>query len=85
MALNTQRKQAQITFSPTLYQLGEALARTRGLSFSEFLRHLLVKEIEDKDPEIMRMQVVADKSLKEYQEGKGTTLKTPEDIEKYLK
>lgn len=78
------RKQAQFTFSPYLYHLAESLARSRGLSLAEYVRYLIVREIDKKDIELVRMQVAADEALKEYQEGKGITLATSEDIDRYL-
>lgn len=79
-----QRKQAQFTFSPHLYNLAESLARSRGLSLAEYVRYLIVREVDKGDIETIRLQEAADEALKEYQEGKGITLSSEEDIDNML-
>lgn len=82
MSTVTQRKQAQFTFSPALYSLAGSLARSRGLSLAEYVRYLIVREVDKVDVETIRLQEAGNQALKEYYEGKGITLSSEEDIDK---
>ena len=85
MNTTAQRKQAQFKFSPHLYNFAESLARSRGLSLAEYVRYLIVREVDKKDVELVRMQSAADEALKEYREGKGVvTMSSEKDIDTYL-
>ena len=77
-APRTQRLQKLVTVSPRLYQLGKQRADGLGLTFPEYLRHLLVTAIENETQNIPMVDQATEKrigqSLKEYKAGKYTSI-----------
>lgn len=82
--MNIKTINKQITFSPKLYELGQTVAHELGLSFSEYVRHLLVKDVEKQNSEYMRMKQVVDEARKDFKDGKTMPVKSVADIEKLL-
>lgn len=91
--MSTQANQKQsvqkiITFSPTLYQYGLKMANRKGVSFQDYMRHLLLKDIDEKDEPLYMVDEETEKgigqSLKDYEEGHYVTAHTREDLDRIL-
>lgn len=88
--MQTQSKSIQklITFSPELYSLVMSKSKRIGVSFAEYIRVLLVNDIKE---EVEAIEMVDEKtekaigqSLKDFKEGRYTTIKTEKDLKKFL-
>ena len=84
----TNRVQKLVTFSPQLYYNAEIKAKHLGVPFAEYLRHLIIKDVEE---DITNLPMVDEEtnrrigeSLKDYEEGRYVELKTDKDIEDYF-
>lgn len=70
----TVRVQKLITFSPQLYQVVMAKAKQVGLSFGEYIRHLVVIDVKEDMENLPMMDKATDKligeSLEALREGK---------------
>ena len=47
MTATTNRVQKLVTFSPRLYFNAEVKAKQLGIPFAEYLRHLIIKDVEE--------------------------------------
>lgn len=83
--MQTTRIQKLITFSPDLYQMALIKAKSLGLSFADYLRHILVKEIEEEKYDFVRLKMLAKEGLAEYKAGKTKSISTPRELKAYLK
>ena len=83
--MQTSRVQKLVTFSPELYQLTLTRAKSVGLSFADYLRHILVKEIEEEKYDLVRLDKLAKQGLSEYRAGKTKSISTPSELKAYLK
>lgn len=88
--MQTQSKSIQklITFSPELYSLVVTKAKRIGVSFPEYIRVLLVNDIKEEVEAIEMVDEETEKaigqSLKDFKEGRYTTLRSKKDIENYF-
>jgi len=76
MTIATNRVQKLVTFSPRLYYNAEAKAKRLGVPFAEYLRYLIIKDVEE---DIANLPMVDEEtnrrigeSLKAYEEGRYT-------------
>ena len=76
MTTVTNRVQKLVTFSPQLYYNAEARAKQLGIPFAEYLRHLIIKDVEEDIVDIPMVDAETDRrigeSLKAYEEGRYT-------------
>ena len=78
------RVQKLVTFSPQLYYNAEAKAKQLGVPFAEYLRHLIIKDVEEDIADLPMVDAETDRrigeSLKAYEEGRYTEV-DPNDEE----
>ncbi len=82
----------QITFPSKLMDMVDSRAKMFGYSFPEYVRYVLTKDIDREDFYLGTTEYIDDKELvdtikegiKEYEEGKCTTLSSPEEIDAYF-
>lgn len=88
MLTATNRVQKLVTFSPQLYSNAETKAKQLGIPFAEYLRHLIIKDVEKDIADLPMVDAETNKrigeSLEAYKRGEYTTIKTKEDLEKYF-
>lgn len=88
MQTSSQRVQKMVTLSPVLYKLAEKKAKSLGIHFPEYIRHLLINDVEEDLEPIETVDAETDKrigeSLKAYKEGRYTTVHTEEELDKFL-
>ena len=82
------RVQKLVTFSPQLYYNAETKAKYLGVPFAEYLRHLIIKDVEEDIVDIPMVDDETNKrigeSLEAYKRGEYTELKTEKDIEDFV-
>ena len=88
MITATNRVQKLVTFSPQLYYNAEVKAKQLGIPFAEYLRHLIIKDVEEDITDLPMVDAETDRrigeSLEAYKRGEYTELKTKKDIENYF-
>ena len=76
MTIATNRVQKLVTFSPQLYYNAETKAKHLGVPFAEYLRHLIIKDVEEDVADLPMVDEETDRrigeSLKAYEEGRYT-------------
>lgn len=91
MAPQTQSQSVQkiITFSTTLYYNAVQTANKKGITFQDYIRHLLVKDIEEKKEPLYVVDAKTEKeigqALDDVAHNRGTLVRTDEELEKHLK
>ncbi len=79
----------QITFTSTLLQTAQARASQLGVSFTEYIRGLVVEDTKQLVDDVPMVDPETEKqigrSFKDYEKGNYTTLKSEKDIEKCFK
>lgn len=90
MSVQSQNIQKMVTFSPVLYQMGKHKAQQLGLTFTDYIRYLIVDDVK---PSVDRtdMPLMDDEternvriSLEQYKQGDYTTMKTKKDIDDFI-
>lgn len=87
MSAATTRVQKLVTFSPQLYANAQSRASQLGVPFAEYLRHLIMKDVEDEAPVEMvdaETEKQIGESLAAYERGEYYTLTTKEDIKNFV-
>ena len=84
----TNTKTKQITFSVGLLELAEKKAEKFGITFPEFVRHVIINNVADDLPvEYLDEKTSKEvgEALEEYKQGKGTKLKSKKEIREHFK
>jgi len=90
MTTATNRVQKLVTFSPQLYYNAEARAKQLGVPFAEYLRHLIIKDVEEDIVDLPMVDEETDKrigqSLKDFEEGRYIEIdpSNNEELEKFV-
>ncbi len=88
MQTTQNRVQKLVTFSPKLYNSAVARANSLGIPFAEYVRHTLIKDVEESTKNLPMVDAESEKrigqSLKDIKEDRYTILKSDEDIEKHF-
>lgn len=78
--------QLKVSLSQQLNELLQSKAARFGLPVTQFVKHLIIKEVEDEQYPIFEMSERTEKktrkALKEYQEGKAVIV---EDLDRFFK
>lgn len=78
MTTATNRVQKLVTFSPQLYYNASSKAKQLGVPFAEYLRHLIIKDVEEDITDLPMVDAETDRrigeSLKAYEEGRYTEI-----------
>ena len=76
--------QLKVTLPLALYDYLESKAQRFGLALATYVKHLVIKDVEDMDLPIYKMsaktEAVALKALKDYRSGKLKRLKSIDDL-----
>lgn len=82
------RVQKLVTFSPKLYNNALARANNLGIPFAEYVRHLLLKDVEENNPKVPMIDAATEKrigqSLKDLKEGRYTVIKNEKELDAHL-
>jgi hypothetical protein len=85
---STKVHQKLISFPEGLYELAKKRIKHYGISFSEYVRLSIIKDIEESDDyvEILdkKTSEEVEASLKDYRAGRFVTLKSNKEIEDYF-
>lgn len=88
MQTTQDRVQKLVTFSPKLYNSAMARANSLGIPFAEYVRHILIKDVEESTKNLPMVDDETEKrigqSLKNIKEGRYTILKSDKDIESHF-
>ncbi len=88
MQTTQDRVQKLVTFSPKLYNSAVARANNLGIPFAEYVRHTLIKDVEESNKNLPMVDAETEKrigqSLKDLKEGRYTILKSDEDIRNHF-
>lgn len=87
MPTSSNRIQKLLTFSPQLYANAQSRAGELGVPFAEYLRHLIMKDVENEAPVEMvdgETEKRIGESLAAYDRGEYFTLTTETDIENFV-
>ncbi len=88
MQTTQDRVQKLVTFSSKLYSNALARANSLGIPFAEYVRHILVKDVEESTRYLPMVDTETEKrigqSLKDLKEGRYTILKSDKDIENHF-
>lgn len=78
MQTTQNRVQKLVTFSPKLYNSAVARANSLGIPFAEYVRHTLIKDVEESNKNLPMVDGETEKrigqSLKDYAEGHYTVV-----------
>lgn len=84
------RVQKLVTFSPKLYNSAVARANSLGIPFAEYVRHTLIKDVEESNKNLPMVDGETEKrigqSLKDLEEGRYTEIdpSNEEELKKFL-
>lgn len=88
MQTTQDRVQKLVTFSPKLYNSAVARANSLGIPFAEYVRHTLIKDVEESNKNLPMVDAEIEKrigqSLKDFKERRYTILKSDEDVESHF-
>jgi len=90
MTTVTNRVQKLVTFSPQLYFNADTKAKQLGVPFAEYLRHLIIKDVEEDIADLPMVDEETDKrigqSLKDFEEGRYIEIdpSNNEELEKFV-
>lgn len=83
--MNTQQVQLKISLSDQLNDLLQSKAARLGIPVTQFVKHLIIKEVETEDyptfPMSKRTELRAKKALEDYKQGKAIIV---DDIGKFF-
>ncbi len=77
-------KVKQIPFPEELIEYVEKRRKKTGIGFPEYIRHLVLNDIERETNLTEEEERDVESSLRDYSKGKFTVLKSKEDIEKHF-
>ncbi len=76
--------QLKVTLPVELYDYLESKAQRFGLAMATYIKHLVIKDVEDMDIPIFKMssktEAVALKALKDYRAGKVTKVESVDEL-----
>jgi hypothetical protein len=78
-------KVKQIPFPEKLIERAEERRKRMGIGFPEYIRHLVLNDVEKETPLTEQEEENIAMSLRDFAEGKYTVLKGKEDIRKHFK
>lgn len=82
--MNTIKKTT--TYTKTMYEMAKDIAKSLGLTFHEYIRHLIALNIQMQKVPVERMDDATAKEIvqgmKDFKEGKYVTLRSEKDVEK---
>ncbi len=88
MQTTQDRVQKLVTFSPKLYNSAVARANSLGIPFAEYVRHTLIKDVEESTKNLPMVDAEAEKrigqSLKDLEEGRYTIIKNKKELNAHL-
>src|SRR3990167_10174699 len=90
MTATTNRVKKLVTFSPRLYFNAEVKAKQLGIPFAEYLRHLIIKDVEEDIANLPMVDAETDRrigeSLKDFEEGRYIEIdpSNNEELEKFV-
>ena len=73
----------KIGFPNELYQLMQERVDTLGISIPEYVRHLIINDVEETADE--ELEVAIAKGLRDYSEKNYIVIKDKEDLKKFIK
>lgn len=77
-------KVKQIPFPEKLIERAEKRRKEMGIGFPEYIRHLVLNDVEKEITLTQEEEEDMESSLRDYAQGKYTVLKSKEDIEKHF-
>ena len=90
MTIVANRVQKLVTFSPQLYFNADKKAKQFGVPFAEYLRHLIIKDVEEDIANLPMVDAETNKrigqSLKDFEEGRYIEIdpSNNEELEKFV-
>ncbi|MDO8658202.1 MAG: hypothetical protein Q7K55_05660 [Candidatus Levybacteria bacterium] len=88
MQTTQDRVQKLVTFSPKLYSKAIARANSLGIPFAEYVRHTLIKDVEESTRNLPMVDAETEKrigqSLKDLEEGRFTVIKNKKELDTHL-
>lgn len=88
MQTTQDRVQKLVTFSPKLYNSAAARANSLGIPFAEYVRHTLIKDVEESTKNLPMVDAETEKrigqSLKDLEEGQYTIIKNKKELNAHL-
>ncbi len=78
-------KVKQIPFPEKLIERAEKRRKEMGIGFPEYIRHLVLNDVEKEPPLTDQEEENIAMSLRDFAEGRYTVLKSKEDIRKHFK
>ena len=88
MQTTQNRVQKLVTFSPKLYNSAIARANSLGIPFAEYVRHTLIKDVEESNKNLPMVDAETEKRIgqshKDLEEWRYTILKSDEDVENHF-
>lgn len=90
MQTTQDRVQKLVTFSPKLYNSAVARANSLGIPFAEYVRHTLIKDVEESTKNLPMVDAETEKriglSLKDIEEGRYIEIDptNKEELKKFL-
>lgn len=77
-----------ITFSETLYANGLNSARAKGITFQEYIRHLLVRDLENSQLPLQTLDEATEKrvgkALQDYKQGRYSVVNNTKELHQLL-
>ena len=88
MQTTQDRVQKLVTFSPKLYNSALARANSLGIPFAEYVRHTLIKDVEESTRNLPMVDSGTEKrigqSLKDLEEGRYTVIRGKKELDSHL-
>jgi len=88
MQTTQNRVQKLVTFSPKLYNSAIARANSLGIPFAEYVRHTLIKDVEESNKNLPMVDAETEKrigqSLKDLEEGRYHVVKNKQELDTHL-
>lgn len=88
MQTTSNRVQKLVTFSEKLYSNAIARANSLGLPFGEYIRHILIKDVEESAKNLPMVDPETEKriglSLKDLSEGRYTVIHNKAELDAHL-
>lgn len=85
----TPQTQIKLNLSATLKDFLESKARRFGMPVSDYLKHLILKDIEREEYPVFEAseatEKAAEEALKDLKNGKSISIDTQEDLKKFFK
>ncbi len=85
----TPQAQIKLNLPATLKDFLESKARRFGIPMSDYLKHLIIKDIEGEEYPVFKAseatEKAAEQALKDLKNGKAISINTQEDLKKFFK